>query len=518
MTPQSELELYGNLLTHPFAELVAEITQARLSGSLRLSDKEKKCVVYFKTGRIVFAVSNARTSRLFDIMLQRERLTKEEVSRIPNFESDFEFVAHLVEKGMLTKTESDRFFVDQIEGVICEILMWPGGQWTFSALARIRDGVSFEVEARKLLVDYGRCMPVQTMLGRFRSLDERFSRSVLPEIGVGLMPDEAFVLSRANEGGLTASDLVSISAMSESAALHSIYTLWLGGLLVRNDWQSAFSNHSIALMRNAKLELKREAKTVNIPAPVATVKAPLPVAEEPVKIPEASISADEYLERVETAKTYYDILGVDAKAEASELKRSYFSLARMFHPDRYHAEGGEMLRRIQNAFTELAQAHETLKSPESRDVYDYRMRKELAERERREAAGNFGNHSLKMEQAAEHFDKGFSLLMNNDPDGALPFLARAIHFAPNNARYHAYYGKALSADESQRHKAEAAMQKALKLDPNNPTLRILLAEFFIQFNLKKRAEGELTRLLAVFPSNLEAVELLRKLQDQDHSR
>jgi hypothetical protein len=40
----------------------------------------------------------------------------------------------------------------------------------------------------------------------------------------------------------------------------------------------------------------------------------------------------------------------------------------------------------------------------------------------------------------------------------------------------------------------------------------MLAEFFIQFNLLKRAEGELNRLLAVYPSNREARELLDSLR------
>jgi curved DNA-binding protein CbpA len=512
MTPQSELELYGNLLTHPFAELVAEITQARLSGSLRLSDKEKKSVVYFKTGRIVFAVSNARSSRLFDIMLRRGTLTKDEITKIPNFHSDFELVAHLVNNEMMTKGESDRLFVEQVEGIIYDMLMWRDGQWTFTALARIRDGVSFNIEARKLLVDYGRCMPADVVLTSFRTLDERFSRSVLPEVGVGLMPDEAFVLSRANEGALTAHDLISISGMSESDALKSIYTLWLGGLLVRNQWQAAFTGQSIALMRNAKLELKREARVIAIPEP--EIEPVIPSVEEAAKEPEATIPIEEYLKRVEEAQTYYDILGVDARAEIPELKRAYFSLAKVFHPDRYHAQGGETLRRIQNAFTELAQAHETLKNPETREVYDYRMRKELEDREKREAAGNTGSHSLRMDQAAEHFDRGLGLLMNGDAEAAVPHLTRAVHYAPDNARYHAFYGKALSADESLRHKAEAALQKAIKLDPNDPTLRLLLAEFFIQFKLMKRAEGELTRLLALFPTERKAADLLEKLQNK----
>jgi cytochrome c-type biogenesis protein CcmH/NrfG len=105
-------------------------------------------------------------------------------------------------------------------------------------------------------------------------------------------------------------------------------------------------------------------------------------------------------------------------------------------------------------------------------------------------------------------------MMENDPVGAVPFLARAAHFSPNTAKYRAYYGRALAFDEKKRHKAEAEMQAGIKLDPDNATFRIMLAEFFIQYNLYKRAEGELTRLLAIFPNNREARELLDGLKAQ----
>lgn len=513
MTPQSELETKGNFLTHSFAELVAEIGHSRLNGSLRIEEKEKKCIVYFKSGIIVFAVSNARSARLFDILLRRNKVTPADLAKIPNAANDMELAAFLEDKGLLTKAETSQLFGAQIETILVDALTWPSGRWTFSSLARIRDGLAFQVNTTRLLVDYARCMTTDKVLGRFRSLEESFRRSSVPEINVDLQPDEAFVLSRADDGEMTAADIVRMAAMSEPRALHSIYTLWLAGLLVRDDWQPAFSAGAVAAMKNARLELRTEAKMPYTPAaPVAEQKKG-PAPPEPVKEPEVVIELDEYLERVETATTHYDILGVEPTAAIEDLKKAYFSLARAFHPDRYHAEGGDTLRRVQNAFTELAQAHETLKNPETREVYDYRMRKELAEREKREAAGNFDKVSLQVAQAGEYFERGFSLLMDDQAEAALPLLARAVHFAPKNARYHAYYGRALASDEKQRHKAEAEMQTALKLDPNNPTFRILLAEFFIQFNLLKRAEGELTRLLAVFPSNREARDLLDSLKN-----
>ena len=206
------------------------------------------------------------------------------------------------------------------------------------------------------------------------------------------------------------------------------------------------------------------------------------------------------------------MLGVDHKAEIAEIKRAYFSLAKVYHPDHFHKDEPDLLRRVQNAFTQLAQAHETLKRPDSRENYDFKIRREIAEKEKLKAAGTYDELSVQMKQATESFERGFSLLMDGDAASAQTLLARAAHFAPKNARYHAYYGKALSADEKQRHKAESEMQTALKLDPNNPTFRIILAEFFIQYNLLKRAEGELNRLLAIFPSNREARELLDSLQ------
>ena len=101
--------------------------------------------------------------------------------------------------------------------------------------------------------------------------------------------------------------------------------------------------------------------------------------------------------------------------------------------------------------------------------------------------------------------------MDGDYEEALPMLARAVHLAPANARYHVFYGKVLATDEKSVHKAESEMQTAVKLDPNNSVFRIMLAEFYIEVGLYRRAEGELQRLLAMFPNNKEAQDLLDSL-------
>ena len=91
-------------------------------------------------------------------------------------------------------------------------------------------------------------------------------------------------------------------------------------------------------------------------------------------------------------------------------------------------------------------------------------------------------------------------------------LSGAVFFAPTNARYRAYYGKVLAADERHRHRAEAELQAAVKLDEQNADYRIMLAEFFVDIKLLKRAEGELNRLLIIAPNNYEARTLLDSMR------
>src|ERR1044072_7472564 len=66
--PESLME--GRLKDHPVAELIHEISDARLSGEVRLAFERVKGVVYFDAGRVVAAASNLRALRLTEIMLK----------------------------------------------------------------------------------------------------------------------------------------------------------------------------------------------------------------------------------------------------------------------------------------------------------------------------------------------------------------------------------------------------------------------------------------------------------------
>ena len=507
MTIQADPDIQGNLFTHPSAELIAELITSGVTGSLRLDNKDRKCIVYFNDGKIVFAVSNARSARLFQLILDGEHLPEAELAKAPNIANDIELAAYLQATGSLSQEQAAGIFSQQIERIILDVLSWENGNWSFSPLKRVRGGLEFKVDAQNLMVGHARALTSEATLSRFRSLDERFRAPLQARQGLELGQSEAVMFSHTSDQPITLSELISLSGQPDDQALHAVYTLWLGGFLVREDYRPALPRDLLATFKDARVAVKQEAK---MPSPVLPEKEkPRP---EPIVLSEIGI--EEYLKRVENAATYYDALGVDPRANLSHIKMTYLTIAKTFHPDRYHSEDPALLKRIQNAFAAIMEANETLKSQESRDLYDYRIRKELGEMPKSDVSGDAGNARHDIDQASQNFERGYSLLNDGQYSAAVPYLARAVHYAPNTPRYRAYFGKALSSDPAQRHKAEAEMQAAIKQDPDNPTYRLMLTEFFIDIKLLKRAEGELNRLLAAFPNNREAQEMLASLKAQ----
>ena len=127
MTPQNNLDLKGDLQNNPVAELLVEIAQARLDGSLRLSCAKKKSVVYFRKGSVVYAVSNAREQRLFSVLLNRKKIDEKTLARFPNLANDLELGAELVRKNIFTKGELDGLITLQVESIIVDALAWSMG-------------------------------------------------------------------------------------------------------------------------------------------------------------------------------------------------------------------------------------------------------------------------------------------------------------------------------------------------------------------------------------------------------
>ena len=66
-------------------------------------------------------------------------------------------------------------------------------------------------------------------------------------------------------------------------------------------------------------------------------------------------------------KPYFELLGVPRDADTKQIKRAYFSLSKVYHPDRYfRANLGDYALRLERIFRKLVEAYELLSDPTTR--------------------------------------------------------------------------------------------------------------------------------------------------------
>src|SRR6218665_89908 len=64
-------------------------------------------------------------------------------------------------------------------------------------------------------------------------------------------------------------------------------------------------------------------------------------------------------------KDFYQVLGVDKKASADELKKAYRKLAMQYHPDKNQGN-----KEAEAKFKEISEAYDVLKDDQKRAAYD----------------------------------------------------------------------------------------------------------------------------------------------------
>ena len=492
----------GQLSEHPLAELIREITNAGLSGALRLSHDRAKVVIYFEKGDLLFAASNLRAHRLSETLKHDPSLKNLNVDRLPTTHSDDQLSAALVERGLLTSELLRGIRERQVTEVLRVALLWTNGTWAFDPKIRIAEDLRTAVDVDRLLLECGRHLPASFVATRVNRTNGSFSRSSRDASEASLLSAEAFVLSRVN-APLTLTELTALGGVSVAETYGAVYALSLAGLLDRSNWPKAL------LIDGAK------------------ASQPTASAERPAKADDGTGEADEagelnaFFARIDNAQNHYDVLDVARLAEVEDIKRAYHLLARRFHPDRFHQREPELRQRFESAFARIAQAYETLSNGSLRAAYDGTLRsKSPATAAPKPPPITLDQDTqvkpapMASKSAESSFQRGLAAMQQNQRDLGLRLLAEASMLEPRVARYRAQYGYALIKETGTRRIAETELQAAISLEPNNASYRVMLAELYKQLGLKRRAEGELERALVADPKNEAARTLLSNLKQK----
>ncbi len=202
--------------------------------------------------------------------------------------------------------------------------------------------------------------------------------------------------------------------------------------------------------------------------------------------------------------TYYQLLGVTSESPGSEVKKSYYSLVRKFHPDN-HMGKCELITSLKDLMVVISEAYKTLGSDEKRAAYDKRLA----------ARGGFTMHREKTgieESVEEWIKRANECLGAKNFLGSVVWLRKCVEAAPEQALYRAMLARSLGKIPQYQEEAIEHFQKAIILDPWREVVYVLFAELLEEMQHLARARDIYSKLLEFNPLHSKAHERLAALQ------
>lgn len=202
--------------------------------------------------------------------------------------------------------------------------------------------------------------------------------------------------------------------------------------------------------------------------------------------------------------TYYQLLGVSSEFTGSQIKKSYYSLARKFHPDS-HEGSHELITRLKDLMAVITEAYKTLGNEEKRAAYDKRLT----------GMGTFSMHRERTgteESVEAWFKRANECLRAQNFVGSIVWLRKCAEVAPEQALYHAILARSLGTVPQLRNEAVEQFQKAIDLDPWKEMVYVQFAELFETMQLPGRARAVYSKLLEINPTHAKACEQLAARQ------
>ena len=188
---------------------------------------------------------------------------------------------------------------------------------------------------------------------------------------------------------------------------------------------------------------------------------------------------------------YYSVLEAWPSSSLDDIKKNYFRLAKIYHPD---IAGDTVENR--DRFKLINEAYSILSDSQQRHIYDESLRK--------------GKHNTKAAQSLKEEDKRSANLAymqakdamrNSNYEKAALLLKNAIKHDNKNPSYQSYYGFCLAMLNSNLHEARDACKKAVQTEFFNPEYHANLGFVYFKAGLKNLAMKHFKDALKWDPDN-----------------
>jgi curved DNA-binding protein CbpA len=458
-------------LTIPW--LFQDLRKEKETGTIVFSCEREIKKVFFKNGDILFASSNLDEDRLGEFLMRTGKITIDQFDKASEsvIKHGKKLGAVLFEMGILTAQDLVAQVKLQVKEIVINIFSW-------------RDG-SYQFDGRPLPVS--EIIPIQMSTGDLiiegiRNLDWNRVRKSLPSIktilrtstdpsplfqSVHLDQDQQAVFSII-DGSKSIQEICVLSGIGDFNTLKAVYTLLALRIVETGEIKT----------REEKIEsaVVRETVTTEKKNDVQAVAPATSITKETIQ------NAFDGLGR----QNHYEVLEVGHGATPLEIKKAYFHLANLYHPDRHsEPEMHDMKEKLEALFSRIHDAYETLSSKTAHHQYNIDLASGV-EKEREEEKVQKGK-SANRETARAQYHEGMKQFNQRNFWGAEEAFAWAIRLDPGNPEYIFRRGLTLARIPRRGHEAEEHFVKAIEKAPEKSEYHLELGNFYARSGLKEKA-------------------------------
>jgi len=458
--------LVGDFRTYPFPFLLGRIFREHLDGYLRVKQGELKKEIAFKKGNPVEVRSNILNETLGRFLRRIGKITPE------IYDESFQRVGTehkkhgeiLIEMGVLSPHELNQLLQQQTLERIMDIFSWNEGTYRFYP--------NSEVKEPDAVLEFG--IPVIMFRGISASFPvERVIAFLGSHREQALIPSPT-PFSRVEEMKLKPAELRFLKAIDGKKTI--------GNLLNQYGEDIARLLYALIVLGIFIPEADPEVPSVS-PPPVekAERKAP-PVEEKPAAppprpepsepAPSPPIPPPEPAEQEGDAtvlsemqavydrirdQDYFGILGVEQGAPLTQIKKSYFQMAKKYHPDHYsNYENAEINELANMIFSMASRAFSEIGNEEGRKRHLDSLQSPTKDEDFEAGAQNLVNAEIQ-------FQKGEMFLKEKKLDEAIEAFEWSRRLNPDEPEYQMQLGWALYKKYSSVPAGEKKVNQAVHL-------------------------------------------------------
>jgi len=374
--PKRRLSAAGNLSETPFPKLLYFLHKFRRTGALRVVHEHISKVIYLRQGNPVFVTSNLSNESLGRFMVAKGMITVE------SYNSSLERMLAtgkqqgnvLLEMGVISPHQLYEALEAQIREKILRIFAWEEGEYEFRP-GKYDIDQSMQLNIQSMSVIFEGIKRFYTLARLEKYFNEyknqrlvRVPESMLDRGEMQFKPHEAKFI-KLIDGDRTVGKIIARSNLSLSETFQILYFLLLIEV-IRFVGDPGFSSRSEKTHAAYTAERRERRETWRR------------LAEDKEGVQADRMTTfrrdlSRFFEDIDRLN-YYEMFGLQPDAANEDIKRSYHTLTRKYHPYDLYNDVNEVLKaKSDGIFRSLTMAYETLMNAEKRKEYDASLDKRV---------------------------------------------------------------------------------------------------------------------------------------------